>query len=104
VIIVLGAARIRDGEIDRALAVSREHVERSRAEPGCIEHGVHRDAEDPHRLVFVEKWSDAEALRRHFQVPASRAFVKALASLAAAPPSMAIYEASEASNSFLAPG
>jgi quinol monooxygenase YgiN len=95
VIIVLGAARIREHEIDRALAISREHVNRSRGEPGCIAHGVHRDVEHPSRLVFVEKWADREALRRHFAVPESRAFVNALTELAAEPPSIEIHEASD---------
>ena len=95
-IIVLGSVSIRDAEIGRALAISQEHVNRSRAEPGCIAHGVHRDAQAPNRLVFVEKWASREDLRRHFAVPESRAFVKALADLATEPPAMEIYEASEA--------
>ena len=92
-IVVLGSAVIRDGEIERALAISSEHVHRSRSEPGCIAHGVHRDAERPNRLVFVEKWADREALQRHFAVPESRAFVKALTELAAEPPAIEIYDA-----------
>ena len=36
---------------------------------------VHRDVEDPLRLVFLEHWTDVDALRAHFAVPASAAFV-----------------------------
>ena len=48
------------------------------------------------RLVFLEHWADADALRAHFAVPASREFVNELSSLAAAPPEMDIYDAERA--------
>jgi quinol monooxygenase YgiN len=92
-IIVLGSVAVREGEVSRALALSQEHVTRSRAEPGCLTHAVHLDSENPLRLVFVEQWSDQAALDAHFKVPASRAFVKALSAMASAPPSIAIYQA-----------
>ena len=94
-IIVLASVTLQPGRLDEALALSQEHVERSRAEPGCLAHAVHTDTEDAHRLVFVERWADRAALLTHFRVPASRAFVAALAKLASAPPQMTLYEASE---------
>ena len=92
-VVVLGSVVVRAGSTAEALALSQEHVARSRAEPGCVSHGVHQDCENPARLVFVEQWASQEALWQHFKVPASRAFAKALASLATEPPSMAVYEA-----------
>lgn len=94
-IVVLGSVLVMEGKVPAALAASLEHVHRSRLEPGCIEHGVNIDAEAPHRLVFVERWSSMEALKMHFAVPGSRAFVKAIAALASGPASMSIYEANE---------
>lgn len=93
-IIVLGSVRTDATSIDEALRLSHEHVARSRSEPGCEAHAVHRDADDPLRLVFVEEWSDREALRAHFELPASRTFAKALGQLAVETPSMRIFEAS----------
>jgi quinol monooxygenase YgiN len=95
VILVLGSVTVQDGRLSEALALSQEHVTRSRAEPGCIAHAVHRDTENQNRLVFVEQWSDQAALAQHFRVPASGAFVRALTALATAPPSMSIYQATE---------
>lgn len=92
-IIVLGSAVARPGQFDQALALSQEHVARSRLEPGCMAHAVHVDAENPLRLVFVEQWSDLAALQAHFRVPASRAFGKALADLCSQPPGIELYEA-----------
>ena len=94
-ILVLGHVVARHEHFDEVLKLSQQHVERSRAEPGCIAHAVHRDTENPLRLVFVEKWSDMAALQVHFRVPASREFGKALAAMASEPPGLEIYEASE---------
>ena len=96
-IIVLACVTLQPGRLDEALALSQEHVERSRAEPGCLAHAVHQDTEDAHRLVFVERWSDRAALAAHFKVPSSRRFVDALTTLSSAPPQMSLYEASEIS-------
>lgn len=92
-IIVTGSILAKTETLDKLLALSLEHVRRSRSEPGCLAHAVHQDAENPLHLVFVEEWSDRKALAEHFTVPASRAFVKAASSLAAEPPKMTIYEA-----------
>lgn len=77
-IIVTGSILARPDSFDAMLKLSREHVERSRKEHGCISHDVHVDTENPLRLFFYEQWRDEAALRAHFSVPASRDFVKAL--------------------------
>jgi quinol monooxygenase YgiN len=92
-ILVTGSILAKPDCVDAALALSLEHVHRSREEPGCIAHGVHRDAECAQRLVFVEQWADQAALATHFAVPASRAFAAAVARLAAEPPNLAIFDA-----------
>ena len=92
-IIVTGSIVARADRLAELLALSLAHVERSRAEPGCLAHGVHQDAENPLRLVFLEEWSTREALLDHFAVPASREFVKAATALAAEPPTINIYDA-----------
>ena len=93
-LLVTGSVVARADRFDDLLAQCLAHVQRSRTEPGCLEHGVHRDAENPMRLLFVERWSDREALAAHFALPASRAFVESISELLAAPPELSIYEAS----------
>ena len=95
-IIVTGSVRARPETVDEVLRVSLEHVHRSRREPGCLLHSVHRDVEDDHRFVFLEQWADRDALAAHFRVPESGAFVQALNELAAAPPAMEIYDVNAA--------
>jgi quinol monooxygenase YgiN len=94
-ILVLGSVVAREGCVPQALSLSRAHVARSRAEPGCISHAVHQDVENPQRLVFLEHWASQEALSQHFKVPASRFFAKSIAALAAEVPNLAIYEATQ---------
>lgn len=94
-IIVLGSVVTRPGAQAQALALSQQHVARSRQEPGCMAHAVHLDPDDPQRLVFVEQWADQAALFQHFKVPASRDFVRALAALCTEPPRMTLYDATE---------
>jgi len=95
VILVIGSVTVQTGRYEEALALSQEHVARSRAEPGCVAHAVHRDTENSNRLVFVEEWLDQASLQQHFKVPASRAFAKALGELASQPPTLAVYEAAK---------
>ena len=92
-IIVTGSIRARADAVERVVELSLEHVRRSREEPGCLLHSVHRDVEDPRRLVFVEHWEDLDALRVHFAVPASNDFVRAASELADGPTTIEIYEA-----------
>jgi len=94
---VVGSVVVKEGTMAEVLTLSREHVARSRGEPGCISHAVHLDAEKPNRLVFVEEWQDRASLQEHFRVPASRAFGQALTRLATEPPQLTVYEASKVS-------
>ena len=92
-VIVLASVLLKAENLDRALASSLVHCARSRAEPGCVSHAVHRDAANPNRLVFVEEWSDPAAVAAHFAVPASQAFVQEVTALAETPPVLRMFEA-----------
>ena len=91
-IVVTGSVTARADSFDEVRKLSLEHVRRSRTEPGCISHAVHVDCENPLKLVFFEQWADREALAAHFAVPASREFVRALQSLAAAATTIELYD------------
>lgn len=92
-ILVTGSAIIQRDSFAEARRLSIEHTHRSRAEPGCISHDVHVDCENPLRLVFVERWADRDALLKHFAVPASRQFIKALSAFLVEPAGIEIYDA-----------
>lgn len=92
-IVVAGYAIASPESFAEMRRVALEHVHRSRAEPGCVEHGVYVDAENPLKLHFFERWTDAAALKTHFAVRESRYFAKQMRSLAADTGAMHIYEA-----------
>lgn len=92
-ILVTGHVVARAETLDEVRRLSLEHVHRSRSEPGCISHDVHADCENALKLVFVERWADAAALKAHFAVPASGTFVRAISALAAEAVGMEVYEA-----------
>ena len=92
-IIVTGSIHARPETVDEIEGLSLAHVRRSRAEAGCIAHSVHRDVEDPQHFVFVEQWTDVDALHAHFEVPESRTFVHSVAPLAERRPEIAVYRA-----------
>ncbi len=78
-----------DAEIE---ALCLTHVRRSRDEPGCLLHSVHRDVENKLRFVFLENWDTRADLDRHFELPESINFVKAIRSLASAATRMQVFE------------
>ncbi|SDI06546.1 putative quinol monooxygenase [Variovorax sp. OV700] len=94
-ILVIGHAMAKAETLHAMLAISVEHVLRSRTEPGCISHEVSTNVQQPLRLTFVERWSDMAALKAHFGVEASRAFAKALAAMADGMPQISVYECNE---------
>ncbi len=94
-IIVTGGATVRPDALDEALALAREHSARSRLEPGCISHEPAVSADDPLRILFVEVWTDEAALKAHFAVPESGAFVRRLRELATGSSGMQVYAATE---------
>ena len=99
-IIITGGARIKPDDMAEALALGCEHSARSRAEPGCIAHNCHVDAEDPARIVFLELWADIAAVQTHFAVPKSSDFVRKLGAMAVARPDIHLYQASELPSPF----
>ena len=94
-IIITGGAAIKPEHLAEAVALSMQHSARSRAEPGCIAHNCHIDAEDANRVVFVELWVDMAAVQVHFAVPESGAFVRQLGAYAVGRPEIHLYEATE---------
>jgi quinol monooxygenase YgiN len=93
VIIITGSIVASEQTVDELQRLALEHVHRSRLEPGCLSHAVHRDVENPLRLVFVEQWADMDAVMTHFAVPESGAFVATAANLSPEPPILEMFEA-----------
>jgi quinol monooxygenase YgiN len=95
-ILVTGEILANAATVDLLVAAGLEHVHRSRTEPGCLAHHLHVDVENPHRLVFVERWADRATLDEHFRQPGSIEFVTQLRTLANGRPRMEIFTVPDA--------
>lgn len=80
-LIVLAEARVEGSALDEARDALETMITASRAEEGCVDYTYAIDILDPHRLMIVEKWVDADALAFHFATPHMAAFQKALGEL-----------------------
>ena len=102
-ILITGHVILTPEHRERMIALGVEHSARSRAEPGCVAHNCHidivprqaRDGSAYECLVFVEQWASIDAVRAHFAVPASRAFVAEMRALSPEPPAIRIYAAED---------
>ena len=94
-ILITGHVILTPEHRERMIALGVEHSARSRGEAGCVAHHCHIDIENPDRLVFVEQWASIDAVRAHFAVPASRAFVAEMRALSPEPPAIRIYTADD---------
>lgn len=92
-IVVLANVQVVPHHMTRARELSKEHVARSRLEPGCLSHAVYEDPDRPHHLAFVEEWASEADLLQHFAVPASAEFANEMGRLAATRVNMRLYRA-----------
>ena len=51
-------------------------VDRSRAEPGCIDYHFHVSDDDPNVFYFYENWRERQDLDVHLELPYQKAWFK----------------------------
>lgn len=62
VVALIKAKQGKEGMLQELLTGA---VAPTRAEPGCLQYDMHRDAADPRLFVFIEMWRSEEALQAH---------------------------------------
>ncbi len=67
-------AHTRPEKADEFETLFRAYVEPSRAEEGCVEYHMLRDARDPHLFIFFEVWQSRLAFEAHCALPHMRRF------------------------------
>lgn len=68
-VVVVGTARVKEGEEGRMLEVLSQLAAASHEEEGCITYAVHVAKDDPCRFVLIERWTSQEALDEHLTLP-----------------------------------
>lgn len=67
-VVVIATAHPKPGALEQVVEVVRGNVPTVHEEEGCLTYAVHT-ASDPDRVVFVERWTSAEALAAHAAAP-----------------------------------
>ena len=83
-VVVIATVHPAPGRLGEVLEVIAGNVPTVHEEDGCLTYAVHT-AEDPERVVFVERWSSADALAAHAASPHMAATNERLAPMLAAP-------------------
>jgi quinol monooxygenase YgiN len=73
-IIVMGYAKLAEGEFDRLEPDMRTQVSATQVEDGCDLYCFSRDLLEPDTLIISERWRDRAALEAHFTTPHMAAF------------------------------
>jgi len=58
-----------EGRADEVVAAFEVCLAKTHEEEGCLLYALHRDNENPHHLVLVERWRSQEDLDAHLQKP-----------------------------------
>jgi quinol monooxygenase YgiN len=67
-------AHTKPQQADAFERLFRAYVQPSRAEPGCVQYHMLRDAQDSTLFIFYEVWASKEALAEHMALPHMRSF------------------------------
>jgi len=92
-VVVVGAFKAVPGKEDEALEAFEALVEPTHAESGCILYALHRGADDPGRLTFVERWASREALDEHLKSPHVAALLERVEELFGDSADITVFEA-----------
>ena len=92
-IVVVGSFTARAGMEAQATEAFRAVVEPTHGEEGCILYALHRGADDPRRLAFVERWASRQALEAHLASPHVQAVLDRVDELFSDGGDIVVYEA-----------
>jgi quinol monooxygenase YgiN len=75
-IIVFATVTLKVGKNQEFIDFSKNLIENTRLEEGCIGYKLYNDCESHDLFVFVEKWEDEKALNDHMETPHFKNFVE----------------------------
>lgn len=78
--------------VDQTEAEIRTCVKLTRQEQGCLLYNCHKDLNVPGRFVFIEQWSDLDALASHEKTPHFLAMAAAFKNYLSAPLQVSILQ------------
>jgi quinol monooxygenase YgiN len=91
-ILVLLELPAAEGKVDEMIEVLSRSLVDTRARKGCEFVTVHRDTEDPNRVLLVEKWATREDDTAYREWRAGEGAVKEMAGLVGGPPTIRYFD------------
>jgi quinol monooxygenase YgiN len=91
-VIVHARVPIKAESREQWLSIASAVAGPSRREEACRSYRLYEDLETPNSFIFIEEWTDLEALYRHFRTPHFSEFFGALPEVLAAPPGGSVHE------------
>ena len=89
---VLLELEAKDGKADEMIEVLGRNLGDTRARQGCESVTVHRDNDDPNRVLLVERWATREDDTAYREWRAGDGAVKEMAGLVGAAPIIRYYD------------
>ena len=83
---------IKPEKVDAFLAGSKDLIEKSRAEAGCICYSLYQDPQDKTKFLFFEEWKNQAAVDFHFATEHFLKFGEMRNECASAPAVITIYD------------
>lgn len=74
------------------LVLAQDLIKQSREEQGCMSYSGYVDQMQENALLFLEEWSDRQAIDRHFETPHFKNFVSRITHLISDQPVIHIHE------------
>lgn len=62
---VVAKSYVKNEKLSKALELTKEMVEKTVKEEGCIRYELFQDVKDPNVMIFIEEWENEEALNKH---------------------------------------
>lgn len=82
---------VKDGKSEEVLKLSKELVEETVKENGCISYEMYQDEKDENILTMIETWENKEALKAHATSEHFQRIGKAMSIFMEKPAEMNIY-------------
>ena len=60
---------VKKDKVGAFIELTKELVDETRKEDGCIKYELFQDEKDETILTFIEEWETKDALKKHFQTP-----------------------------------
>ena len=87
-VVVAVIIKAQPGRVEEVVTGFAPIIEQTHGEEGCLNYALHRDLNDPDKLVLIERWRSQADLDEHFTKPYMAQMGEMAAGLLAEPPTI----------------